>query len=162
MVKDKSVPVKIHNPFQEIENRKNAEIEAKSIPKMSRGMQTTIPYTKEEVELMAHVVWAESRGESFEGMIGVTNVILNRLKNPDFPKTIEAIVYQKGQFECVKNRQINLKPEQIAYEAVMVGIKEDRTKGSLFYWNWKKVKNAKKLIGYKELTIRIEDHQFAK
>ncbi|GMA55761.1 spore cortex-lytic enzyme [Alicyclobacillus sacchari] len=71
-----------------------------------------------DLNLMAHVVYGEARGEPFEGQVAIAAVILNRLHDPKFPKTIPAIVYAPGAFDCVNDGQINLQPNAEARRAV--------------------------------------------
>lgn len=52
--------------------------------------------TKEN--LLACAIYAESRGEGKKGMTAVGNVVLNRVDNPTFPKTVKGVLFQPGQF----------------------------------------------------------------
>jgi spore germination cell wall hydrolase CwlJ-like protein len=47
-----------------------------------------------EVKCLATAIYFEARGESQEGQIAVAQVVLNRLKNPAYPKTMCDVVYQ--------------------------------------------------------------------
>lgn len=44
------------------------------------------------------MVYAESGNQSLDGKIAVANVVLNRVKSPIFPNTIEGVLAQKNQF----------------------------------------------------------------
>ncbi|MBF8376387.1 spore cortex-lytic enzyme [Alicyclobacillus mali] len=96
-----------------------------------------------DLNLMAHVVYGEARGEPFEGQVAVAAVILNRLHDPKFPKSIPAIVYQPGAFDCVNDGQINLQPNKEAMQAVIDAVNGwDPTHGALYYFNPAKTSNA--------------------
>ncbi|WP_304458135.1 spore cortex-lytic enzyme [Alicyclobacillus sendaiensis] len=96
-----------------------------------------------DLNLMAHVVYGEARGEPFEGQVAVAAVILNRLHDPKFPKSIPAIVYQPGAFDCVNDGQINLQPNREAMQAVIDAVNGwDPTHGALYYFNPAKTSNA--------------------
>lgn len=58
--------------------------------------------TDYERGLLAMVVYREARGESEEGRRAVVEVILNRVRSPLFPDTIDGVVYQSNpvQFAC--------------------------------------------------------------
>src|SRR5947207_11468692 len=62
-------------------------------------------------ELMARLVHAEAVGEPYAGKVAVATVILNRVKSPDFPNSISAVIYQISNghyaFTPVQNGQIN-------------------------------------------------------
>lgn len=91
--------------------------------------------TQKDVDLMAKVVYAESNTEPFEGQIAVASVILNRLRYPEFPKTIENVVKQKGAFSCVRNGEINVTPDENSYKAVSQALKgvDPSDKATFFY-----------------------------
>lgn len=50
-------------------------------------------FSEEEIILLQKITFAESRGESIEGQIGVINVILNRIENEEFPDTVNDVVF---------------------------------------------------------------------
>lgn len=92
--------------------------------------------TQNDIHLMAKVVYAESNCEPFEGKIAVASVILNRLKYPEFPKTVDGVVKQKGAFSCVKNGKIDVIPDESSYKAVFQALKgEDPTERAIFFYN---------------------------
>ena len=89
-----------------------------------------------ERELLARVIYAEARGEDFDGQVAVGAVVLNRLKHPGFPKTIREVVYQEGAFTATADRQIRLEPDESAWEAAAAALAgKDPTGGALFYYN---------------------------
>ena len=49
------------------------------------------------------MVYVESGAESYEGQLGVANVIMNRVRSPLFPNTISEVIYQSGQFPGAHN-----------------------------------------------------------
>lgn len=92
--------------------------------------------TQNDIYLMAAAVYAEARGEPYEGQVAVAAVILNRLRSPDFPDTVAGIIYQPGAFTSVTDGQISLQPDETAFRAVMDAINGwDPTDGCLFYFN---------------------------
>lgn len=92
--------------------------------------------TQKDIHLMAQIVYAESNCEPFEGKVAVASVILNRLKYPEFPKTVEGVVKQRGAFSCVVNGNINVVPDEVCYKAVFQALKgEDPTEKAVFFYN---------------------------
>lgn len=92
--------------------------------------------TEEDVFLMAQIVYAESRSEPYEGKVAVASVILNRLKHPGFPKSVESVIRQKGAFSCLRNGEINVIPDKISYDAVLDALKgNDPTDHAVFFYN---------------------------
>ena len=51
-------------------------------------------HSPKEVKCLATAIYFEARGEPERGQIAVAQVVLNRLKNPAYPNTICAVVYQ--------------------------------------------------------------------
>jgi len=113
----------------------------------------------EDLELLARIIYAEARGESFQGQVAVGAVILNRLEHPAFPKTIREIIYAPGQFTAVTDRQIELKPDDKAYQAAAVALEgSDPTNGAIFYYNPKLSKD--KWMRSRSVVSTIGNHTF--
>ena len=58
----------------------------------------TIQFSKEDLKVLAGVIHCEARGETYEGMLAVGTVVMNRVISGDFPNTIKGVVFQKNQF----------------------------------------------------------------
>lgn len=92
--------------------------------------------TKDDIYLMAQVVYAESCAEPYNGKVAVASVILNRLLHPEFPKTVEGVVKQKGAFSCIRNGKIDVVPNSDCYNAVLEALKgKDPTEEAVFFYN---------------------------
>lgn len=92
--------------------------------------------TDDDIYLMAQIVYAESRSEPYDGKVAVASVILNRLKSPEFPKSIKGIIKQKNAFSCLKNGEINVIPDKASYAAVLDALKgKDPTNNAVFFYN---------------------------
>ncbi|MDP4088820.1 MAG: cell wall hydrolase [Bacillota bacterium] len=96
----------------------------------------------DDINLMAQVVFAESRAEPYEGKVAVASVILNRLLHPGFPKTVSGVIMQKGAFSCVVNGKLNVVPTEECYNAVFDALKgKDPTGEAVFFYNPKTAKS---------------------
>lgn len=51
-------------------------------------------------DCLRKAIYFEARGESIKGQFAVAEVILNRLDNPDFPKSVCGVVSQGGRGGC--------------------------------------------------------------
>ena len=92
--------------------------------------------SQSDIQLMAHAVYGEARGESFTGQVAIAAVILNRLKDPRFPHSVPAIIYQPGAFTAVADGQINLQPDASATKAVLDAVHGwDPALGAVYYFN---------------------------
>lgn len=113
-----------------------------------------------DLYLLAKCVHAEARGESYTGQVAVAAVILNRVKSADFPNTIAGVIYQPWAFTAVNDGQINLEPNQTAYNAARDALNGwDPTYGALYYYNPRTATN--KWIYSKKTTVTIGKHVFA-
>lgn len=102
----------------------------------SSGSSSSSNYTSSDLYLMAKAIYAEGRGEPYTGQVAIGAVIMNRLKSSAFPNTISGIIYQKGAFTAVADGQINLTPDQTAYDAARDAMNGwDPTYGCLYYYN---------------------------
>lgn len=94
------------------------------------------PASSTDLNLLARVVYGEARGEPYTGQVAVAAVVLNRVRSSSFPNSVAGVVYQSGAFDCVSDGQINLTPNQSAYNAAKDALNGwDPTYGCLFYYN---------------------------
>jgi N-acetylmuramoyl-L-alanine amidase len=117
--------------------------------------------TDSEAYLMAQVVYGESGSEPYIGKVAVASVILNRVRDPLFPKTVAGVITQKGAFSCVKNGKINIIPDEASYRAVLDALKgQDPTDKAVFFYNPKTATSTwMKNIGKKNIK-NIGNHSF--
>lgn len=114
---------------------------------------------REDIELLARIIHAEARGESFEGQVAVGAVVLNRVSHPDFPKSIREVVYQSGQFSAVKDKQIELTPNSKAYQAAQAALEgQDPSNGAIYYYNPKIATD--RWIRTRSIIRSIGNHKF--
>lgn len=117
----------------------------------STNSTSVIPYTKDEVNLLARLITAETTGEPYDAMVGVGAVVVNRVQSPDWPSSISSVINQviNGyyQFSPVKNGYINNPPSDDAVKAALAALNgKDTSKGAMFYfddsstnqWMWSK------------------------
>lgn len=121
---------------------------------------TSSKQSSSDLYLLAKCVYAEARGESYQGQVAVAAVILNRVKSPDFPNTIAGVIYQPWAFTAVHDGQINLEPNQTAYNAARDAMNGwDPTYGCLYYYN--PVTATSKWIYSRQKVVTIGKHVFA-
>lgn len=105
-----------------------------------------------DLELLARIIRCEAGGEGEEGMKAVASVVMNRVhvtygEYGRLDNTVRAVIYQPGQFDCVRetirgqyNPQniYNMLPEPIHYdiaEWAMVGNRVTGLGEALWYFN---------------------------
>jgi len=131
---------------------------------MGRFLQKDEVYaaaTTDNVQLLARTINGEARGEPFEGQVAVGAVILNRVGDSRFPKTIAGVIYQPGAFTAVADGQINvaIDPKSTVVKAARDALNGwDPTEGCLYYWNPKTA--TSKWIWTRQIKRKIGRHNF--
>lgn len=116
-------------------------------------------FSSSDVNLLARTVYGEARGEPYAGQVAVAAVILNRVRDSRFPKTIAGVVYQAGAFDVVSDGQIHLTPNDTAYKAARDAINGwDPTYGCLYYYNPRTATNS--WIKSLPISVTIGRHVF--
>lgn len=127
---------------KQLERAKAAEEAARRAKESetSDSSGNVVPADVSTVALMAGILECEA-GISYDGMIAVGTVIMNRVASSKFPNSIEGVVYQSGQFSPVQSGKLNevLKrgPSSSAYsaaKAVLGGERNDKVKNCLYFW----------------------------
>lgn len=94
-------------------------------------------YDKTDLYWMSRIISAEARGESFAGKIAVGGVVMNRLKSPDFPKTIYDIIFDKRygiQFTPAYTGAIYHTPSEECIIAAKIALDGGNTAGDSLYF----------------------------
>ena len=113
-----------------------------------------------DLYLLAKCVYAEARGESYVGQVAVAAVILNRVESEKFPDTIAGVIYQPYALTAVSDGQINLEPDQTAYNAARDALNGwDPTYGCLYYYNPATATSS--WIWSRQTVVTIGKHVFA-
>ncbi len=118
---------------------------------------------------LANVMVCEASVEGRIGMLAVANVVMNRVNHPKFPSTIEEVVNQRHQFECVtrgKSHGWEEKGFREAYQLAMDFIegKTPRITNATHYYAPKKMPNGASPFWAKEDAFlgSIGNHKFYK
>lgn len=113
------------------------------------------------LNLLARLVYGEARGEPYTGQVAVAAVVLNRVKSSSFPNTVSGVIYQAGAFSVVSDGQINLTPNQTAYNAARDALNGwDPSYGSIYYFNPNTATSS--WIWSRPHVITIGNHRFCK
>lgn len=92
--------------------------------------------TNSDLYLLAKLIHSEARGEPYVGQVAVGAVVLNRVKDPGFPNTLEGVIYQPWAFTALHDGQFNLEPNSTSYQAAQDAFNGwDPSYGSIYYYN---------------------------
>ncbi|MDD6564249.1 MAG: spore cortex-lytic enzyme [Clostridiales bacterium] len=113
------------------------------------------------VNLLAHLINGEARGESYTGQVAVGAVVLNRVRSSSFPNTISGVIYQPGAFTAVSDGQINKPVVQSCINAARDAMNGwDPSGGALYYYNPAVATSS--WIWSRPVVARIGNHVFCK
>lgn len=127
----------------------------------SSSNQTGSNSSNNDLNLLAHLIYAEARGEPYSGQVAVAAVVLNRVKSSSFPNTVAGVIYERGAFSVVADGQINLEPNQTAISAARDAMNGwDPTYGAIYYFNPNTATNG--WIWSRPVTVVIGNHRFCK
>lgn len=125
----------------------------------SGSSSNTTSYSNSDVELLAKVISAEARGESYEGQVAVGAVILNRVKHPSFPDSISGVIYQNGAFSCINDSNWYADVAGSAKRAAVDALNGwDPSGGAIYYFNPKKTNDS--FMHSRPVVKVIGDHYF--
>lgn len=123
------------------------------------------PVKDPELDLLARLITAEAGAEPYDGQVAVGAVVLNRIKSGNFPKTIQEVIYQAGQFSSLPKLD-GLQPSASALQAAKDAIAgTDPSMMALYFYNPLTCKpeglrffSSPKL----QVTVKIGNHVFLK
>lgn len=115
--------------------------------------------TDANINLLARIISAEGRGESYVGQVAIGAVICNRIEHPSFPDTLQGVIYQNGEFTAIVDGQFNEPVAESAYYAARDALSGwDPTGGCVYYFN--PDKTGDEYMHSKEVVKVIGDHYF--
>ena len=116
-------------------------------------------YSQSDYNLLARLISAEARGESYTGQVAVGAVVLNRVEHPSFPNTISGVIYQTGAFSCLDDGQFNQPVAESSYRAAQDALNGwDPSGGAIYYYN--PVTATNQWIRSRPVIIQIGKHLF--
>ena len=118
-------------------------------------------FSSSDVNLLAKLIAAEARGESYKGQVAVGAVVLNRVDHASFPDTIAGVIYQRGAFSCVNDSNWYVSPDPTSIKAARDCINGwDPSGGAIYYYNPRKTSN--KFMHSRPVITVIGNHVFCK
>lgn len=128
---------------------------------LGSGTSGTGGYSGSDVNLLAKLIAAEARGESYKGQVAVGAVVLNRVEHASFPDTIAGVIYQRGAFSCVNDSNWYVSPDSTSIKAARDCINGwDPSGGAIYYYNPRKTSNS--FMFSRPVITTIGNHVFCK
>lgn len=137
--------------FDDYKLLEDADYQKPALQINSEKISSSDSYSKAEKLLIARVVYAESRGEIFEGQVAVATVVLNRYESGLFGKSFAKIVFAPDQFAISsRHNSESLKAVEEAIENLGTYPK------NMYFFQVSKSKTWRNFVYYK----RIGNHSF--
>lgn len=162
------VQAEIEKIKKEMVMESQAKEKAKKIEeeKAAKRAAAVVSYSDEDYQVLLRIVQAEAGICDEKGKILVANVILNRVRDKEFPNNITDVVYQRSQFSPVSNGSINsvkVSAQTInCVDRALAG--EDYSEGALYfmYRNGSRSKAVNWFDGHLTYLFQHERHEFFK
>jgi uncharacterized protein YgiM (DUF1202 family) len=94
--------VKMRQAIEEEMKRKAAEEEAArfaaEFDKTRKQNRGAVSADADELRLLGALIYCEAGNQTYDGMVAVGAVVMNRVKSPAYPNTIYSVIYASGQF----------------------------------------------------------------
>lgn len=92
----------------------------------------------DDTTLLAALIYCEAGNQSYDGMVAVGAVVMNRVNSSSFPNTISEVIYQSGQFSPASSGALatalaNGVPSTCYTAAAAAIAGEDPTGGALYF-----------------------------
>ena len=126
---------------------------------LETSSSTTGKYSQSDIELLAKLIAAEARGESYVGQVAVGAVVLNRVAHASFPDSIAGVIYQKGAFSCINDSNWSVSATETSRKAARDCINGwDPSGGAVYYFNPRKTSDA--FMHSRPVITVIGNHNF--
>lgn len=105
----------------------------------SKSSKYVIKLSSDEIGMLERIVEAEAGGEGLKGKVLVANVVINRVKDKNFPNSVEGVIYQEDhgeyQFSPMKDKRFwKVTVSKETKKAVKMALNgEDYSEGALYF-----------------------------
>ncbi|MBQ6540308.1 MAG: cell wall hydrolase [Oscillospiraceae bacterium] len=135
-----------------------AEAAEKKSGAVSGGGYSGGSYDDDDVYWLSHIIYAEAGGESYEGMVAVGNVVLNRVASGSFPNTIKGVIFQTSQFTPAESGSVYKDPSSAAISAAKDALNGVNVVGGALYFN--RAGMSSWASNNRSFVTRIGNHDF--
>ena len=97
------------------------------------------PSNSDDVTLLGALIYCEAGNQSYEGLVAVGAVVMNRVYSSSFPNSISEVIYQSGQFTPAYSGALSSAlasgVPSTCYQAAAAAIAGENPVGSALYFN---------------------------
>ena len=127
---DASQQVITENIAKKEEEERIAREKAEQAAREQAEREAREAYVRANQELMASIIYCEAGNQPYEGQVAVGAVIMNRVKSGSYPDSIEAVIYQSGQFGPAATGWLNRVRSSKGYSQTALQAAVDALNGS--------------------------------
>ena len=127
---DASQQVIAENIAKKEEEERIAREKAEQAAREQAEREAREAYVRANQELMASIIYCEAGNQPYEGQVAVGAVIMNRVKSGNYPDSIEAVIYQSGQFGSAATGWLNRVRSSKGYSQTALQAAVDALNGS--------------------------------
>ena len=127
---DASQQVIAENIAKKEEEERIAREKAEQAAREQAEREAREAYVRANQELMASIIYCEAGNQPYEGQVAVGAVIMNRVKSGRYPDSIEAVIYQSGQFGPAATGWLNRVRSSKGYSQTALQAAVDALNGS--------------------------------
>ena len=93
----------------------------------------------DDAALLASLIYCEAGNQSYEGMVAVGAVVMNRVNDSSYPDTVSDVIYQSGQFTPASSGSLSSALENgvpsTCYDAANAALSGQDPTGGAMYFN---------------------------
>lgn len=99
------------------------------------GRREVLSLSEESADMLMKIAMAEAGGEDLTGKALVMNVVVNRIRDKEFPDTVEGVIFQPGQFSPISDgRYYDMVPDEDCHKALYMVVNGwDESKGATYF-----------------------------
>lgn len=101
----------------------------------SSGRREVLSLSEESADMLMKIAMAEAGGEDLTGKALVMNVVVNRIRDKEFPDTVEGVIFQPGQFSPISDgRYYDMVPDEDCHKALYMVVNGwDESQGATYF-----------------------------
>lgn len=120
-------------------------------------------YSEDDVYWLSRIINAESGNQTLEGMMGVGNVVMNRVKNPSCPDTVYDVIFDTRygvQFSPVETGGIYTEPNELSVIAAKLCLEGYNVVGDSLYFVNPETGSTAWFRKTRTFVVTLGDHDF--
>lgn len=124
----------------------------------------TAKFESDELYWLSRIIYTETKDQPMAGLIGVGNVVYNRVHSDDFPDTVYDVIFQRSpevvQFDPAATNGIFLEPDERSVIAACMCMEGYNTVGDCMYFVNPRRGDSTWFENDLEFVVSIGDHDF--